>query len=93
MRKIKLELDALDVESFTPSYEPASGGTVHGLSTDTAVQPCADHSLYGGPSCGDVSCADTCGQAASCGYDPCGTYWEGCRGYITVYPDACVPWT
>jgi hypothetical protein len=92
MRKIRLELDTLAVESFAPSHEPARGGTVGAHSgNDESLIPCTDHTLYGGASCGDVSCQETCGQAASCGYHPCGTYWEGCRGYISNYPDACVP--
>jgi hypothetical protein len=89
MRKIKLELDTLEVESFTPSHEPVRGGTVHAHSFDTCYVPCPDYSAEG--SCGDVSCQETCGQAASCGYQPCGTFWQGCRGYISFYPDACVP--
>ncbi len=91
MRKIRLELDTLEVESFAPGHEPARGGTVHGHSDDdSCLQPCPGHTAQGA-SCADVSCADTCGQPATCGYYPCGTYWEGCRGYISNYPDACVP--
>jgi len=30
MRKLKLDLDALDVESFVPQPTPGRGGTVHG---------------------------------------------------------------
>lgn len=89
MRKIKLELERLSVESFVPSDAPTGGGTVHAHSWGTCVVPCPEPEVTG-PSCGDVSCAATCGQAASCGYDPCGTWWEGCRGYISFYPDACV---
>jgi hypothetical protein len=91
MRKMKLELDRLEVESFAPSRERNEGGTVHAHSFDTCYVPCPDPSAEG--SCFEVSCQQTCGQAASCGYNPCGTFWPGCRGYITNYPDACVPQT
>ena len=89
MRKMKLELDKLEVESFAPSREAKEGGTVHAHSAwDTCVAPC--HSRNGpGWSC-DPTCAQTCGQPATCGYNWCGTYEEhGCPAYMSYYPNPC----
>lgn len=90
MHKLRLAAETLTVESFVPSQELVHGGTVHAHSNDDSLIPCPGHTAQGA-SCADVTCADTCGQPASCGFDPCGTYWPGCKGYISFYPDPCVP--
>jgi hypothetical protein len=58
-QKLKLNVDALEIESFQASEVPESRGTVqgHGPSAKCPTAFCSD--LYGGYTCGD-----TCG---SCG--------------------------
>jgi hypothetical protein len=87
MRKFRLEPESLKVESFTPAMETEQRGTVHAHSD---LLDCPGPSEYGSCPGGEVTCQDTCGQAATCGYYPCGTYLPNCRGYITAYPDPCV---
>lgn len=90
MRKIRLELETLEVESFTASSETEKGGTVHAHSEwDTCVAPCPS---YDGPgwSC-DPTCERTCDAPGSCGPDTwCGTYEEhGCPAWMSWYPQRC----
>lgn len=67
MRKIRIEIESLEVESFaTVSGDAAEGGTVHGrqLSFDTYCETmCA-----GGTSC------ESGGQRCVCGCDPTAAY-------------------
>jgi hypothetical protein len=88
MRKFRLGLDSLQVESFAPSHETQQRGTVRAHSEwDTRVAPCQS---YAGPgwSC-DGSCEPTCGPRATCGAYMCGTYPEhGCSGEES-YPILC----
>lgn len=77
MSKIRLDLDALSVESFSTDAAPASSGTVHGHSPieqtfvsdvtgcdqDTCARYCSGNTTCYA-SC-DGSCAQTCG--GSCG--------------------------
>ncbi|HEX8246033.1 MAG TPA: hypothetical protein VF541_21135 [Longimicrobium sp.] len=58
MKKLKLQLDALEVESFEVAKQTAEGGTVRGHdSSSSARLGCMD---------GCVSCYDTCN--ATCEY-------------------------
>lgn len=86
MRKLRLDPETLKVESFASTVDPEERGTVH-AHTDLL---CGEPSVFGSCTEGQVTCQETCGQAASCGYEPCGTYWEGCRGFISFFPDPCV---
>ncbi|HEX8696587.1 MAG TPA: hypothetical protein VF746_29475 [Longimicrobium sp.] len=69
MRKLKLEIDALRVESFAPVAEDDSrGGTVHGHSYPNGCFP---------PSDSQDPYLDTCGYA-TCAGNSC---WQSCNGY------------
>lgn len=79
MRKLKLDLETLAVESFHTGSERNRAGTVHGYVT-LAAQGCnTDMSCQG--TCGGNTCWDTCGGCpsyycvdtdyGSCGVDTC----------------------
>lgn len=80
MKKIKLELDALNVESFpTESDAQTSRGTVHAHRTDgllcISVAPCVNSDMG---TCGG-SCYETCAGNATCGQFTCNyTDQTGC---------------
>ena len=71
MKKLRLNVDALHVESFRTDPVPAPGGTVnaHATSYGTCQGTCVD--TCGGPTC-DAPCetADTCYLTcmAACGW-------------------------
>lgn len=92
MRKMKLELEAIQVESFVAVEGPDQRGTVLAHSAwDTCEAPCPSRDGPGW-SC-DATCDRTCGQPGTCGYNWCGTYEEhGCPNteWICTTPDyAC----
>jgi hypothetical protein len=71
MRKLKMDLDELMVESFETAAESAERGTVHGhlsIRCDTVNATCDDANTCGGDTCNFAqnTCADSCGI--------CGTY-------------------
>lgn len=68
MRKLKLSLDALQVESFTPSADEAARGTVPAH----AFTEYADESCFA--SC-NGGCSNSCG--GGCGTN---TAWQSCYG-------------
>jgi hypothetical protein len=68
MRKMRLDLDALTVETFVPRVGRADGGTVlaHSGAYDTAPDFCPDFTAdFNAYSCNILSCAGTC--QLSCG--------------------------
>lgn len=89
MKKIKLELDALNVQSYETT--PAGTGAVKGLQAIeiTGVQKtaCSIECSYciTCQHC-DASVMGTCPGQFGCGYDSdftcdtCSTEWESCRG-------------
>ena len=96
MRKLKLDLDALSVESFATTPEPRrEGGTVFGQNHCTCQTQCT---CPGCPTCeatcgNSWTCGDTC--ADSCGYtcpgnQTCGggahtCMWDSCDGACGTY--------
>jgi len=85
MRKFKLDVHALRVESFEASAEAGPRiGTVHGNAAETRVcpvEPVSYDPTCEGESCDVTACA-TClcphtGPQPSC--DPCS--WDGCYSY------------
>jgi hypothetical protein len=73
MRKLKLSLDALQVDSFTASADEAERGTVPGHSfTQYADESCFESCNGGCTAYG--SCGAGCGSGASCG----GSCWNSC---------------
>jgi hypothetical protein len=95
MRKTRLDLDSLSVESFDTTATPAdSRGTVHG-NADTFQSYCSD-----GRTCIDTcdytcnqyeaTCAGTCQGDASC----CPTYCGTCYDYTcgNTYCGTCDPY-
>lgn len=97
MRKLKLSLDALQVESFHATKEEALRGTVpaHGLSEvyfescfGTCDNNCTQYYSCGGGCPTAISCDGTCHYTCDCppptGYSECGCQtWETC-------PDATI---
>lgn len=80
MEKVRLNLDELEVQSFTTTgNEAQQRGTVHGndqcscacCPTDPALDTCW-------ASCADT-CWDTCGDSCGCGSNDCGS--GDCSGY------------
>ena len=91
MRKLRLNPEELQVETFRVADEGGREGTVFAhTGWDTCQAPCP--SGGGGWSC-DATCEHTCGQPASCGYEWCGTYAQhGCPNsqWICTYENyAC----
>jgi hypothetical protein len=84
MRKLKLEVDALQVESFAPEAEQEKAGTVRAYLTayyelcyegDTWQQSCTCE-----PTCNAQTCY-TCGTNCGTGNTGCGTCGEpACTG-------------
>lgn len=70
--KIKLDVEALDVQSFATAETPTARGTVHGhigtFACDTVNETCNGGNTCGGATCGfrEYSCVASCGA--------CGTY-------------------
>jgi hypothetical protein len=106
MKKLKLDLEDLSVESFATTPEPrAEGGTVFGQQCTCYTQctcpgcPTCDASCNGtcGGTCGgtcDASCNGTCDGSCdfSCG-DTCGDTCFGCNatyGQGPIYYNHCV---
>lgn len=58
MKKIRLDLDALRVESFATAEAPRRGGTVHGHAPSYFPEPCAPTDRV--TDCNDVTCAWSC---------------------------------
>ncbi len=67
MKKLRLEMDELRVESFATDAAAGEAGTVHGHSYPNACLP---------PSGSDEPFVDTCGYA-TCAGDTC---WQSCGG-------------
>lgn len=66
MRKLKLQMDHLRVESFSVDQVPSGAGTVHGA---TGPNTCATCVQYTGCRADNNTCYDTCnscGGAVSC---------------------------
>jgi hypothetical protein len=82
MRKIRLELDALRVETFDTGAGTWDRGTVHGRNPtfDCGPYPPPEDSVYVCPvptaaaTCNQFTCAYTCGYTCSCG---CTRTYEG----------------
>lgn len=101
MRKLKLDLDQLVVDSFSTQVRPKRGGTVHGQVCTCYTQcdtcpgcPTCDASCNG--TCGGATCAGTCG-GGTCGGATCaGSCDASCGGTCgatcydcTVYDITC----
>jgi len=81
VKKLKLQLDALAVESFSTDFVPADAGTVHG-NAGTRNQDTCQESCFG--TC-DYTCRYTCKCVPS---EPYVTCIEPC---ITLPPDGTEP--
>ncbi|HEU0052713.1 MAG TPA: hypothetical protein VFQ39_06035 [Longimicrobium sp.] len=89
MKKLKLEMDALRVESFDTRAEDGGGGTVRGLASyPEACDPPSDSQDPAIGTCGWNTCAgDTCwyscGGSCNCGTGNCGS--GGCQPWTAGY--------
>ena len=102
MRKLKLDLDQLAVDSFDTASPAPKGGTVFGEQC-TCYTNCT---CPGCPTCyatcnGQATCANTCANtcddytcAASCNGTcvGCGTDWTDCDCADTCMQTACGPY-
>lgn len=89
MKKLSLNLDVLEVQSFTTSDDAPARGTVHG-------EECTCHTNCTCPGC--PTCYETCPATCwnTCDDPSCGTCdyscWETCQhtcgtGICVCYPD------
>jgi len=76
MRKVKLQLESLVVETFETSAVEGPGGTVHGHDrTEACTNTC-------GNSCFNTAC--TCPEYGTCAVScPDGSCWISCDGAFT----------
>jgi hypothetical protein len=84
MKKLKLDLNDLKVESFETSVVNKQKGTIQGYKTWTD----ANHTLCGdGSTCYD----DTCVHHATCGGATCGNtcYEYSCNGWTNCPNEPC----
>jgi len=78
MRKLRLDLDSLDVQSFATDEETPAGGTVHGQSG------LCQSTYYGCTYTDWETCENTC---QTCDQYTC---WESCYGScLTCYDETC----
>jgi hypothetical protein len=82
MKKIRLELDALNVDSFTTEKQTQGQGTVRGHASayECTIYDSCDYTYCG---CGGGSGYNTCGTANTCGIchtdlDNCDTSYKHC---------------
>jgi hypothetical protein len=92
MRKVRLELDTLVVETFAPAEARTERGTVRGHASlywedcyqtetcDPAVYPCGPSQQSCAGTCYENTCAPGCGGGGGGGSDPNYT----CNGVICV---------
>jgi hypothetical protein len=96
MRKLKLELEALAVESFDVDVPADRGGTVRGAEITVPLtcatdeyQSCegsCDGGCSGGCGSGWYSCEASCG--GGCGTDE-NTCYQSCEAVDTCFPANC----
>ncbi|HEX6372209.1 MAG TPA: hypothetical protein VF006_25045 [Longimicrobium sp.] len=85
MQKVRLDLDELEVQSFTTTGpERPQRGTVQGNEDDCTCQCCPTDPALNTcwASCPDTcwaTCGDTCGDSCGCGSGDCGS--GGCGSY------------
>jgi hypothetical protein len=88
MRKLKLDIDGLDVQSFVTGGEMGRSGTVHGqfvtADTDTCTQGAECHTGGSGSLSGGMSydCPYT-QRYYSCDPAICGLYTQNCTAYAS----------
>jgi hypothetical protein len=96
MRKLILDVDALEVESFETAAEARETGTVNGRAA--ALEPDIDKSpIYSCKTCFascktcDVSCNGTCFDATCLSCFTCATCGESCGVTMcqATFPDNC----
>jgi hypothetical protein len=86
MKKLKLSLDALEVQSFTTAANARSRGTVHGeqeCTCDTCTYPNCE-------TC-NATCPDTCGNSCAGTCYSCDTYCKTMEHYATCDYVSCAP--
>lgn len=92
MRKIRLEIDALHVESFVPAEQAVARGTVRGMAslywedcspseTCPGAYPCDPSQQSCGGTCYENTCHPGCGGGGSAGCS------GGCSGVTWCYVD------
>lgn len=83
MSKLRLELEALVVESFDTAELARAGGTVHANDRDGLIYPPKswNDTCIGCPQTNEVSCKGTCVTCVGVRTDPC-----LCDPFEPVYP-------
>jgi hypothetical protein len=92
MKKMKLALDDLAVESFAPAAQPDERGTVHGHDSGPYTDECLSCGVNTG--CGWGGCNSQHCQSAGCPSATCYGYWtcagvNTCDGGFTCEYPAC----
>ena len=102
MEKLKLDLNALVVESFDIHDEHGERGTIHGQAQQTDPRICETNEMgcyaqtLGVTNCGtcEQTCVQTClGQWTCAGWFTCAenlTCWRTCDVYGTGCEESCV---
>jgi hypothetical protein len=92
MNKLRLDLEALSVESFDTSHAGwMTRGTIRGAMVSpvpipTYPVPVTDGTCAGGSTCGGYTCDATCGNGSNC----VGTMVDSCKD--TCDANACGTW-
>jgi len=90
MKKLRLHIDRLVVESFTIPSDDATRGTVEGLESCNTCQDLDCSAVCTGTSCGDTgggtgttqyggTCDTPCGPGGSADWAGCSTGYQGCQ--------------
>ncbi|MET0396458.1 MAG: pinensin family lanthipeptide [Longimicrobiaceae bacterium] len=86
MRKLKLDLDDLEVESFVTTPAVAKGGTVLGYATRIA---CGVETVDFPQSCDGVCTSYYCTDEYSCAYTGCGDCTQVPTNAFYTCPQTC----
>ena len=69
MARLKLDVEAIAVESFAVVAEGAEAGTVNGYAASAPLMTCAGNRTCPISACNDSACIDSCGETCkiTCG--------------------------
>ncbi len=88
MRKTKLALDDLAVESFVAADEEAQRGTVRAHGSGPYTDECDSCGVNTG--CGGGGCDSQYCQSQGCGSNTCYGYWTCVGAYTCDFVDTCM---
>jgi hypothetical protein len=88
MKKMKLALDDLAVETFAPAEPPENRGTVHAHDSGPYTDECLSCGVYTGCGFGGCESEYPCGHTEACPTATCVGYWT-CEGVYTCAGGTC----